>query len=274
MTDSSIPDVPAFADALSPLERAAAGLQDELSVFEIALLTFPDKAADQKRLTDFLLETIETGRLAAYGNPKGWYARVSRPNQQPLSMRIRNRDSIMNLRPIALGEQWERCNPHEGTRTIRGIWKGYRAIFDDTDFHGDNCLIRRADYLALLATPAARGIPKLDGWKAPQDEPAPSAPALPQGEPDKPEQGAAATRQIALVEAEDAALATLRKELKREPDFEEFWLYIAERDDTGTISDYTNDRLIWTGKDGRNCETAKSTMRNRLTAAKKRNPFT
>ena len=181
MTDSSISDVPAFADALSPLERAAAGLQDELSVFEIALLTFPDQAADQKRLTDFLLETIKAGRLVAYGNPEGWYARVSRPNQQPLSMRIRNRDSIMNLRPIALGEQWERCNPHEGTRTIRGIWKGYHAIFDDTDFHGDNCLIQRANYLTLLATPAALGIPKPDGWKAPQSEPAPTAPTLAQG---------------------------------------------------------------------------------------------
>lgn len=97
--------------------------------------------------------------------------------------------------------------------------------------------------------------------------------ALPQGEPDKPESGAAATRQIVLAEAEDAALAMLRKKLKREPNFEEFWLYITEHDDTGTISDYTDDRLMWTGKDGRNCETAKSTMRNRLTTAKSRNPF-
>lgn len=96
---------------------------------------------------------------------------------------------------------------------------------------------------------------------------------LPQSEPDKPEQGAASTRQIALGEAEDVALATLRKELKREPDFEEWWHYITERDDTGTISDHTDDRLMWTGKDGRNCETAKSTMRNRLTEARKRNPF-
>lgn len=134
---------------------------------------------------------LRDGRvLAAYGDPDGRYARVSRPNPQPLSMRIlaRNRDSIMNLRPIALGEQWERCNPHEGTRIVRGVWKGSHAIFDDTDFNGDNCLIRRADYLALLATPAALGIPKPDGWKAPQDEPAP----IPQGEPDKSEQGAAA----------------------------------------------------------------------------------
>ena len=95
----------------------------------------------------------------------------------------------------------------------------------------------------------------------------------PAGDPDQPESGAAAKRQIALVEAEEAALATLRKRLEREPDFEEFWLYLTERDNTGAISDYTDDRLMWTGKDGRNCETAKSTMRNRMTAAKKRNPF-
>lgn len=92
-------------------------------------------------------------------------------------------------------------------------------------------------------------------------------------EQDKSEQGAAATRQIALVEAEDAALAALRKELKREPSFEEFWHYIIERDDTGTITDYTDDKLMWTGKDGRDCETAKPTMRNRFAVAKKRNPF-
>ncbi len=269
MTDSSIPDVPVFADALTPLERAKLGLQDELSVFEIGLLTYPGDD-ERARLTDFLLQAIKAGRLAAYGDPDGWYARVSRPNQRPLSERIRNRDSIINRPPIANGEQWERCNPHEGTRNVRGIWRGFHAIFDDTDFDGDNCLIRRADYLAFLATPAARGIPKPDGWKAPQGEPAP----LPQGEPDRPEQGAAAKRQIALAEAEDAALAMLRKRLAREPDFEEFWSHITEQDDTGTIADCGNDRLMWTGKDGRNCETTKSTMRNRLTAAKKRNPFT
>ena len=71
MTDSSIPDVPALADALSPLERAKLGLQDELSVFEIGLLTYPgdDDRKKWARLTDFLLETIKTGVLAAYGDP-------------------------------------------------------------------------------------------------------------------------------------------------------------------------------------------------------------
>lgn len=126
-----------------------------------------------------------------------------------------------------------------------------------------------AAFLRETQTPATELIALWLGWTPPH-----TVEPLPQGEPDRPESGAAATRKIALVEAEDVALATLRKKLKREPDFEEFWRYITERDDTGTISDYTDDRLIWTGKDGRNCKTAKSTMRNRLTAARKRAPFT
>lgn len=217
MTDSSIPDVPVFADALTPLERAKLGLQDELSVFEIGLLTYPGDD-ERARLTDFLLQAIKAGRLAAYGDPDGWYARVSRPNQRPLSERIRNRDSIINRPPIANGEQWERCNPHEGTRNVRGIWRGFHAIFDDTDFDGDNCLIRRADYLAFLATPAARGIPKPDGWKAPQGEPAP----LPQGEPDKPESGAAINKPEKRRLSDKEILALRQKGLSNEHIHKEF----------------------------------------------------
>lgn len=202
MTGSSIPDVPAFADALSPLERAKLGFQDELSVFEIGLLTYPEKTAypERKRLTDFLIQAIKAGWLAAYGDPDGWYARVGRPNTQPLSKRIsnENRDSIPSRPPSPTGEPWERCNPHAGTRSIRGIWKGFHAVFDDTDFDGDNCLIRRADYLAFLTFPEARGIPKPDGWKAPQGEPAPSAPALPQSPPDKSKTGAVVKRETEL----------------------------------------------------------------------------
>ena len=81
-------------------------------------------------------------------------------------------------------------------------------------------------------------------------------------------------RAIALVEAENAALVALRKALKREPDFEEFWDYLTTKDETGTVADYTNDRLDWIGHSGKSCSTAKNTCRNRLTTAKKRNPFT
>lgn len=111
---------------------------------------------------------------------------------------------------------------------------------------------------------------KPDWWKAPQAEPAQSTLTLHQSEPDK---SKSRVRRISLIAPEDAALETLRKKLKREPDFEEFWSYITEHDDTGTIADYAHDRLMWTGKDGRNCETAKLTMRNRLAEAKRRNPF-
>lgn len=80
-------------------------------------------------------------------------------------------------------------------------------------------------------------------------------------------------KEIALVEAENEALLALRKELKRNPDFEEFWDYLTDRDETGTVADSTDDRLMWIGKGGGNHETRKSRMRNRLTEAKKRNPF-
>lgn len=83
-----------------------------------------------------------------------------------------------------------------------------------------------------------------------------------------------ATRQIALVDTENAALLILRSELKREPGFEEFWDYLTTRDDTGTVADSTDDALMWIGKDGRNCTTSIGSMRNRLTKARKRNPFT
>ena len=79
---------------------------------------------------------------------------------------------------------------------------------------------------------------------------------------------------IALVEAENSALVALRKALKREPDFEEFWDYLTTKDETGTVADCTADRLDWIGKSEKACSTSKRTIRNRLTAAKKRNPFT
>lgn len=87
--------------------------------------------------------------------------------------------------------------------------------------------------------------------------------------PEKPASGG-----IALIEAENAALAALRQELRREPDFDEFWDYLTTKDETGTVADFTDDRLDWIGHSGKSCSTAKSTIRNRLTAAKKRNPFT
>jgi hypothetical protein len=86
--------------------------------------------------------------------------------------------------------------------------------------------------------------------------------------PEKPASGG-----IALIEAENAALAALRQELRREPDFDEFWDYLTTKDETGTVADFTDDRLDWIGHSGKSCSTAKSTIRNRLTAAKKRNPF-
>lgn len=190
MTDSSIPDAPAFVDALTPLERAALGLQDELSVFEIGLVTFHEKAdySKRKRLSDFLLQAIKTGRLAAYGDPDGWAVIEGHAPNHP------------------------RCDKHQGEivpdYSQSGLSRRFRDPFNDTrpdpwtirqkQYKGSCCLVTRANYLSFLATPAAVGIPKPDRWKAPQGEPALSASALLHGEPDKPESGAAGTQNPAM----------------------------------------------------------------------------
>lgn len=148
----SIPDVPAFADALSPLERAKLGLQDELTVFEIGLLTYPDKKADKerRRLTDFLLDTIKAGQLVADGNPDGW-----RPTVQ-----FSPEGEAQNKGPFPFAQ------PHQGTRrTLRGREQLVSGRFgsvrlEEQDWQGDNCLVTWMDYWEFLATPAARGIPK------------------------------------------------------------------------------------------------------------------
>lgn len=114
---------------------------------------------------------------------------------------------------------YPRCDRHEGStvpdysqfaaqcglRSVRGPFSA-SGLFPDsrnydkrpdpwtlqrTQYEGNWCLVTRVDYLVFLATPPARGIPKPDQWKASSDEPTPSAPILSQGEPDKPEQGAA-----------------------------------------------------------------------------------
>lgn len=189
MTDSSIPDVPAFADALSPLERAKLGLQDELSVFEIGLVTYPEKDTypDRERLTKFLLEAIKNGWLAAYGNPDGWTVEA---NSSGLDIRT----------------PYPRCDGHEGSTVPDysqiaariGLRRArdsiQRTSLSSEQYKGDWCLVMRADYLAFLATPAAFGIPVPDQWKATHDEPAP----IIQSEPDKPEQGAAAKHETEL----------------------------------------------------------------------------
>ena len=127
----------------------------------------------------------------------------------------------------------------------------------------------------LGATPAVETIPPAE--PIPPTEP--TATTARPAEPSRPEtiaKGGAAEKSrktIALVEMENAALVALRKELEREPDFDEFWDYLTTRDDTGTVADCTNDRLDWIGRSEKSCSTAKATIRNRLTQAKRRNPF-
>ena len=72
------------------------------------------------------------------------------------------------------------------------------------------------------------------------------------------------TRSDALDKAIKAALATLRKRLKREPKTEEVVRYL-EDDPTGTVVDSKPDALVWEGEDGRCHDIKRRTIANRLT---------
>ena len=69
MTGSSIPDVP----ALSPVKRAELGLQQELSIWEIAKATFPNDYKTREFLAGHLAEMVQTGKLRP---SPGWQART------------------------------------------------------------------------------------------------------------------------------------------------------------------------------------------------------
>ena len=86
---------------------------------------------------------------------------------------------------------------------------------------------------------------------------------------------AASIREIALVDAENAALVALRKELKHEPTARQWLNYWRNGKDTeGTIKEVTGSHVVWVGKDNQIHLTALTTMNTRFGKAKKRNPFT
>jgi hypothetical protein len=159
MTGETLSESAAFADTLSPLERAKLCLQEELTVFEIGLLTYPGGgSADQEKrrgLADFLLDAIKAGQLVADGNPDGW-----RPTVQ-----FSPEGEAQNKGPFPFAQ------PHQGTRrTLRGREQLVSGRFgsvrlEEQDWHGDNCLVAWLDYRAFLALPAAHGIPK-PNWPA------------------------------------------------------------------------------------------------------------
>jgi len=250
-----------FADTLSPLERAALGLQADLSIFELVRLTYPDNAATAARnkLSAALLDAALAGALPVYGKPTGWPP-LERCSWKYGESRFEN--------------PYQKTDSHEST--ARTFFTGGTVSAGEFTFAehsrawcGDACLVSHADYFAFLKTPLALGIPE-PNWLAPAAESIPPETSLP--EPARP--ASVAKGGIALVEAEDAALVALRKTLKREPDFEEFWDYLTTQDKTGTVADSNDVSLQWIGKSEQSCNTAKRTIRNRLTAAKKRNPFT
>lgn len=84
MTDSSIPDVPVFADALPLLERARLGcLPDVLHIEQIATLEYPDNPTWRLAFAHYLQAECEAGKLphskeqqyddAWIKDPKGYF---------------------------------------------------------------------------------------------------------------------------------------------------------------------------------------------------------
>lgn len=72
-------------DGLSIQERALIpdGLPDELSIRNIAELSYPDNKAKQDALVKLLVKECKIGSLPYYGNIEGWSYREDRPNPYP-----------------------------------------------------------------------------------------------------------------------------------------------------------------------------------------------
>lgn len=152
MTDETLSESATFADRLSPVERAKLGLQNELTVFEIGLLTYPGDGDREKRqwLTGFLLEAIKTGKLIADGEPGGWKTTVQ----------FSSEGKAQNKGPFPSAQS------HQGTRQTRHMREQRVSDYfglvrlEKQDWEGDNCLVDWMEYHRFLATPAAYGIPK------------------------------------------------------------------------------------------------------------------
>lgn len=238
---------------LSLAEQARFGLlPDALHIEQIATLEHPDDWAVRKAFALCLLQACENAEIPSISGLQyddGWI-------DDPQGLRL----------------WWKPLHLNENGPTPMVSRQAYRAWQAQCP---KSWLSERSKIDEWLgATPAVETIP-------------PALPTLPEqtattarpAEPSIPKpiaKGGAAEKSrktIALVEMENAALVALRKELEREPDFDEFWDYLITRDDTGTVADFTDDGLCWIGKTSKSCETEKSTFRNRLTKAKKRNPF-
>ena len=237
---------------LSLAERARLDLlaqEPELLLSELLQLEHGNKTARESLCAE-ILKAIDYGDLVS-------------PSEQEHICKVA--DLIPGfIDPIAM---WEADPIHCGNYPGWENWVHARDPLIDRESYR----VWRARCPASLLCEALTQIKKWLGEPArPAAKPArpePAASILPESIPPEP-------AGIALVEAENAALVALRKRLKREPDFDEFWDYLTTKDETGIVADFADDRVDWVGKSGKACSTSKSTFRNRLTAAKKRNPFT
>ena len=241
-------------------ERARRGLlasEPELSVTEISELEHPTDSAARKGFHAALCVECDFGSLTAekklYLDYRAFFGiETSGPTVYSLALEVFRNSPRRSSAPT----DWS--TPPVWV-VSRESYRAWRAQCPATLL---SALSKIGKWLGATPVPESLPVESLP-------EPIPPVESLPvESLPESPKGS------IALVEAENSALVALRKALKREPDFEEFWDYLTTKDETGTVADCTADRLDWIGKSDKACSTSKRTIRNRLTAAKKRNPFT
>ena len=242
-----------FTDTLSPLERAALGLQTSLSLFEVGKLTFPDNAKFQQSLVQTLISNAKMGNLPVYGNPDGWLA-----DEYTFDASY---NKVWSSRAYPLAEK------HEGTRLFPVQACGlYRESYRVKQWHGDNCLVSHTDYFAFLKTPLALGIPS-PKWLGAMPALPESIPPVETSLPELPGPARPKKRQRidALNNAIRAALAVLSPSGAL-PRPHELFEHLAHNDATKTITGIAkgNRALLWIDDNGNEQRLTFSALSKRL----------
>mgnify|MGYP003606778277 CR=1 FL=1 len=237
-----------FADRQPPLWRAQRGLQADLSLFEVALLTFPDPGttaaatmaakADRKDLLNLLLEAAFDGALPVYGKPDGWEFDKSQDGY-PVCGGLDDAFPKVEGHEVPHIESPDKYNPY-GPPYQKSIYRQKR--------HGGACLVSHTDYFAFLKTPLALGIPE-PNWLAPAAE---SIPPVETSLPEPAAKHEKRQRNDALNHAIRAALAVLSPSGGALPRPHELFEHLAYCDATKTITGIAkgNRALHWIDDNG------------------------
>ena len=151
-----------FADTLSPLERAKHRLPTDLSLLEVATLTFPGDYKFQQFLVQTLISNAKAGTLPVYGDPAGWWIHVAWEKCGGGVCLPQGKSGYAdNPYPRADGHIVKGLGPYPGDYDP---WRW--GVAPPRGYHGACCLVSRADYFAFLKTPYVPGIP-VPEWPAP-----------------------------------------------------------------------------------------------------------